>query len=203
MRQSGLSLAARALVAGVLMGALFRTAGGTLDARELWARWRFFPGSRRLGRLALVAAAAVAVGIVLAALDARHEASPTLYVLLLEPNYWLRLKGLWLDRATPAALGAVAALLALLWLRALLLIAPLLPIAMALRGSWAQLTVVFTVLLFVLGEFAPLMVDQPYPSLRWLLLRTALGLGRSVALGALTAALFGVIRREPGPLPGG
>ena len=96
------------------------------------------------------------------------------------------------------------ALLVLLWLRAVLMVVPLLPIAMALRGSWAQLTVVFTVLLFVVGEFAPLMVDQPYPSLRWLLLRTALGLGRSVVLGALTAALYGAIRRgaePPGPSP--
>jgi len=201
--ESGLSLAAGALVAGVLMGALFRTAGGSLDARELWARWRFFPWRRRLGRYAGISAAAVVLWVLLAALDAHHEEGAiALYVPLVEPNYWLRMQGLWMRGGLRGPL-ADAALLGLLWLRALLLIAPLLPIALALRGRWVQLTVVFTVLLFVLGEFAPLMADQPYPSLRWLLLRTALGLGRSLALGALTAALFGVIRRGPSPLPGG
>jgi hypothetical protein len=45
------------------------------------------------------------------------------------------------------------------------------------------------------------MVDQPYPSLRWLLLRTALGLVRAGLLGSLTAWLFGVIRTAPRASP--
>jgi hypothetical protein len=198
---SGLSLLLGALVAGVLMGRLFRPAGGTLDARELWARWRFHPWAQRLGRLALLVLAAVALWIVAAMLDAhQEEATSALYVPLVEPNYWLRLQGLWMGRAGAAALAGVAGLLGLLCLRAVLLVLPLLPIALAVRGSWAQLTVVFGMLLFVLAEFAPLMSDQPYPSLRWLLLRTGLGLGRAAVLGGLTAALFGVIRRGPAPL---
>jgi len=199
---SGLSLLCGALAAGLLMGWLFRPAGGALDARELWVRWRFHPWAHRLGRLALVAAAAVALWIVVAAVDAHQEATArSLYVPLVEPNYWLRLQGLWLDRAGLAALGSVVALLVLLWLRAVVLLLPLLPIAMAIRGSWVQLTVVFSLLLFVLGEFAPLMVDQPYPSLGWLLLRTGLGLARAVLVALLFTRLFGVIRHEPGPLP--
>jgi hypothetical protein len=206
--ESGLSLLLGALVAGVLMGWLFRPAGGALDTDELWARWRFRSWRHRLVRLALLAAAAVLLWLVLAALDAQQEeAATSLYVPLVEPNYWLRIQGLWMagPRAGGAvgAVGAIAALLALQWLRALLMLLPLLPVALAVRGSWVQLTVVFALLLFVLGDFAPLMVDQPYPSLRWLLLRTALGLARGAALGALTAWVFGVIRREPGPLPQG
>jgi hypothetical protein len=198
--ESGLSLLAGALAAGALMGRMYRPRGGALDAHELWARWRFHPWSRRLARLALIAAAAVLLWIVLAMLDASQEESATgLYVPLVEPNYWLRMQGLAMGTGRLAGAGSIALLLALLWLRAVIMILPLLPIAMAVRGSWLQLTVVFTVLLFVLGEFAPLMVDQPYPSLRWLLLRTALGLGRALLLGALTARLYGVIRHGPTP----
>jgi hypothetical protein len=200
--ESGLALLLGALVAGAMMGWLFRPPGGLLDARELWARWRFHSWGRRLGCLALLAAAAVVLWIVTAVLDARQEeAATSLYVPLVEPNYWLRMQGLWMVRTGAAAGGAISALLALLWLRAVLMLLPLVPVALAVRGSWLQLTVVFTVLLFVLGEFAPLMVDQPYPSLRWLLLRTGLGLGRGVVLGALMAWLFGVIRRGPSPVP--
>lgn len=200
---SGLALLLGAAAAGLLMGRLFRPHDGSLDAPELWARWRFHPWPHRLWRLGLIALASVVLWLAAAAVDAHlEESATTLYVPLVEPNYWLRMQGLLTVREGPAALLAVAALVALLALRSVLMIVPLLPIAMAVRGSWAQLTLVFTVLLFVLGEFAPLMVDQPYPSLRWLLLRTGLGLGRAAVLGALTAALYGVIRRAPEPPEG-
>jgi hypothetical protein len=200
--ESGLALLLSALVAGTLMGRIYRPRGGLLDARELWARWRFHPWAHRLLRLALLASAAVALWLVTAIWDAHQEESASaLYVPLVEPNYWLRMQGLWLNRGGLGGPPAIGALLGLLWVRALLLFVPLLPVALAVRGSWAQLTVVFTVLLFVLGEFAPLMVDQPYPSLRWLLLRTALGLVRAGLLGSLTAWLFGVIRTAPRASP--
>jgi hypothetical protein len=196
--ESGLGLALGALLAGVLMGTMFRPRSGRLDAQALWARWRYYPWPRRIGRLALLAAAAVLLWVVLSAMDARQEESATvLYVPLVEPNYWLRMQGLWMGAAPAASLAATALLVVLLWVRALLLLGPLVPIALAIRGSWLQLTIVFTALLFVLGEFAPLMADQPYPSLRWLVLRTVLGLARSALLGGLMAALFGVIRRGP------
>lgn len=197
---SGLSLLAAALVAGALMGHLFRPSDGALDARELWTRWRFHPWTRRLARLALIAAGAVAVWLLVAAGDAHlEESATTFYVPLTEPNYWLRLQGLWMNHDGTAAGGMVGALLGLLWLRAVLMLLPLVPIALAIRGSWAQLTLVFTVLLFVLSEFAPLMVDQPYPSLRWLVMRTALGLGRAFVVAALMTWLYGVVRRPGGP----
>lgn len=191
--ESGVALLAASVVAGLLMGQLFHPQGGSIDGADLWARWRFHPWGHRLVRLAGVAAAAVVLWLVLAAFDAaREEAATVLYVPMVEPNYWLRLQGLW--RGAEGAAG-VGALLALLWVRAVLLLVPLLPIAMAVRGSWGQLALVFTILLFVVGDFAPLMTDQPYPSLVWLLQRTALGLVRAALLGGLMAAVFGVIRR--------
>jgi hypothetical protein len=198
---AGQGLLLGAVLAGVLMGWLFGPRGGALDAPALWARWRFEPASRRLGRLALVSAAAVALWLGLSALDARlEESAAQLYVPLAEPNYWLRLQGLWAAGGVVTGAGTAAGLLGLLWLRGVLTVLPLLPIALAVRGTWGQLTLVFTLLLFVLGEFAPLMADQPYPSLRWLLARVGLGLLRAAVLGGLTAALFGVLRRD---VPGG
>ena len=45
-------------------------------------------------------------------------------------------------------------------------------------------------------------MDQPYISARWVLVRTGIGLGRAAVLGALTAAFYGVIRPDP-PAPAG
>ena len=84
----------------------------------------------------------------------------------------------------------------LLWLREFVRVAPLLPVALTLRGRWVQLTVVHGLLLFVISDFAPLMVDQPYPSASWLLARTGLGLARSFFIGGVMAALLRMPPRE-------
>ena len=97
-------------------------------------------------------------------------------------------------RRKDKALAESAALLVLHALRALALFLPLMPIALAVRGSWLQIAAVFSLLLFIVGDFAPLIMDQPYPSTRWLLARTALGAVEALLLGAAAARLIGRIR---------
>jgi hypothetical protein len=153
-------------------------------------------------RLAAVAVLAVAFSLAAGWADARLETRTTLlYIPLMEPNPWLQLAGIWLRGHAPAGAGGALLLLGILWLRGLALLAPLLPIALAVRGSRRQLTLVFTILLFVLAEFAPLMVDQPYPSLQWLAARTGLGLLRALVLGLAMAVAFGLVRSRGGARP--
>ena len=194
------------------MGLMFRPHGGEIGWRGLGSRFRFQGWGNRLRKLALLGLGVVAMWLAVAWVDARLEESATqLYVPILEPfepNYWLRLQGVWQRQGAPSGAVGTAMLLAVIWLRAVLMIAPLLPIALAIRGSRMQLTLVFTIILFVLGEFAPLLRDPIFSSLNWLMIRIALGLGRSVLVAFSVVALFGVIRRygletAPGPsLPG-
>ncbi len=196
--RSGAGLLTAALVAGVLMGLLYRPQGGGLDGADLWRRFRFHPWPRQAGRLALLAALAACLWLAVSWVDAwLEEGARTLYIPLLEPlepNSWLRLQGVWdRSRGLSGAPGVLTGLF-MLWLRSLLRILPLLPIALAVRGSRGQLTLVFTILLFVIGEFAQLLRDPTFVSLNWLLARTAMGLGRSALVGLGMVLLFGVVR---------
>ena len=76
------------------------------------------------------------------------------------------------------------------WLRGTLLFLPLVPIALVVRAKSAQMALVYSLLLFILGEFVPLMQDQPYFSTDWLILRTALGALRAAILGTAAALLI-------------
>ena len=193
--ESALPLLLSAVVASAFMALFFRKTGGDIDARELWARVRLQPLQSRAGRLALLVTGALGLRLLAAWGDALLETgTAAFYYPLVVPNPWLRLEGLWQASGHPGIgdnLAGVLAFLALLWLRQLAAVAPLIPLALTIRGSWLQLTLVFGMLLFVLGEFAPLMVNQPFPSLGWLVARTALGLVHAFAIAALTARLFG------------
>lgn len=190
-----LAPALAALVAAGLMAVLYRPPHGEFGLGWLGRRLGDPRTLVRLERLPLLAAWAVAVVLALAALDAYREAVATGYTVpLVYPNPWLRLQGVYERELVPSGLLGATLLLALLWLRALLAVVPLLPIALVLRATWPQLTLVFTLLLFVLGEFGPLMLDQPYPSAGWLALRVGVGLARSALVGAAAAALLGRLR---------
>ncbi len=197
--ESATPLLLSAVVASVFMAFFFQKPGGGIGARELWARVRLHPLPARAGRLALLATGALLLRLLAAWGDALLESgTAAFYFPLVEPNPWLRLEGLWQAGGDPGIggnLGSALAYLALLWLRHLVAVAPLIPFALTIRGSWLQLTLVFGILLFVLGEFAPLMVNQPFPSLGWLVARTALGLAHAFAIAALTARLFGISPR--------
>lgn len=201
---SGLGIMAGALMMGVMMGLMFRPrGGGDIGWPGLMSRFRFHGWRTNLGKMALLSAGVVVLGLAVAWVDALLEESTTgFYVSILEPlepNYWYRLQGVWQRQSGTSGVGGAAILLTVIWLRAVLLTAPLLPIALAIRGSRLQLTLVFTILLFVLGEFAPLLRDPVFSSLNWLLLRIALGLGRSVLVAFAVVSLFGVIRGKPRP----
>ncbi|MEE8434368.1 MAG: hypothetical protein V3S64_06225 [bacterium] len=205
--RSGVGLATGAVIMGVLMGLMFRPHGGEIDWRGLGSRFRFHGWGNRLGKLALLGLGVAALWLAVAWVDALLEEDTTRnYLSILEPiepNYWYRLQGVWQRQSATSGAGGAAILLAVIWLRAVLLTAPLLPIALAIRGSRLQLTLVFTILLFVLGEFAPLLRDPAFSSLNWLLLRIALGLARSAVVALAVVALFGVIRREAPRSSGG
>lgn len=186
---AGPALMLACVVAAALMAWLLRDRDGTVALRGLWGRFR-----QRRPWLALggVGAAVVALWLALGALDAHLEASSErLYVPLLDLNPWLRMEAHWLQGA---AAWAVPAWLLLLWLRALALLLPLLPVALLVRARWHQLFLLYALLLFVVGEFVPLMGDQPYFSARWLTLRLLLSVGEALAVGAVLAW---AVRPEP------
>ena len=201
--RSAVGLATGAVIMGLLMGLMFRPYGGEIDWRGIWSRFHFHGWGNRLGKLALLALGVVALWLAVAWVDAwLEEAATQLYVPLLEPfdpNYLLRLQGVWERQGAPSGAVGAAMLLAVVWLRAVLMVAPLIPIALAIRGSRMQLTLVFTMILFVLGEFAPLLSDPVFSSLNWLMMRIALGLGRSALVAFGVVMLFGVIRRDSTP----
>lgn len=195
--RSPLSLLVSLVAAAALMAWCYRPVEGTLGGRTLASRI-VARGMLRIGLLlALLGAWALIVRLLPAWLDAYWEDTAAgYYAPLVYPNPWLHLEGVYGRTEGFSGATGAATLLALLWLRGVLMAAPLLPIGLVLRGTWLQLTLVFGVLLFVLGEFAPLMLDQPYPSATWLIVRTLLGIARAVALGGMAALLL------PGSRPG-
>lgn len=188
-----------ALAAAGLLAWLHRPSGGTIGLGNLRARLARLTGVQWLIRLSLLGIAAVTVAGVTGGLDAllsRQIGLPPM-----DPtNPWLRL---WtLGAATVSANGvsavsygaggtAALAVLALGWLRGLALILPLVPIALVLRGTRTQIALVFTLVLFIIGEFAPLMENQPYPSASWLLVRVGIAAVGAAAIGTVTAWLIG------------
>jgi len=202
-----------ALAGGAALALTVRGGGGFIGWANLRERWRR-RGPRWPAAVAALVLAALALLLAVGALDARGG-WPGLVAPLVTPNPWLRLQAAWQGVAVPgdngaAPLAAAGEALALLRagafllleaLRAAALVAPLVPVALVVRGSMTQLTLMFTILLFTLGDFVPLMLDQPYPSVEWLLWRTALGLLRAGMLGWLTARLLGEVSR-PEPAAG-
>ena len=87
-----------------------------------------------------------------------------------------------------------AVLLAFEWLRGLALFLPLLPVALALRARWFQHTTVFALLFFIVGDFAPLLSEQPFTSLPGLLAVNGLAAARALLLGGAGALLIGELR---------
>lgn len=199
-----------ALAAAVVMGLIFRPRGGSIDLADLRARLNIRTAAGWLWRLALLGALAVLMWLAIGWADTLqvglgHAGRKPAFTPLVAPNLWLQVTGQGFEAgsfsgngAGPQSLGLLlgkgAALLALYWLRALALVAPLVPIALVLRGRWRQVALVFVLLLFIVGDFAPLILDQPYPSTRWLLTRTAVGLLRAVLLGSAAAWLIGQLK---------
>ena len=195
-----------ALAAAGMMAVVFRPRGGGLPLAGLKARLKLRGAGAWAGRLAALAVLAVGMWLVSGWLEALWSGThPNSFTPVIAPNLWIQNTGGGFEpgaavangTADPGALTALArgvALLALHALRALALFLPLMPIALAVRGSWLQISAVFSLLLFIVGDFAPLIMDQPYPSTRWLLARTALGVVEALLLGSVAARLIGRIR---------
>lgn len=195
-----------ALAAAMVMAVLFRPRGGEVDLASLRARLTRHRPAAWAGRLAALGALAVAMWLAAGWIEALWAGThPPNFTPVITPNLWVQVTSGGFEpgasqaggSAEPGAMAALArgaALLALYWLRALALFLPLLPIALVLRGSWLQITVVFVLLLFIVGDFAPLIMDQPFPSTRWLLLRVASGILQALLLGGAAARLLGQIR---------
>jgi hypothetical protein len=177
---------AGALVAAMLIGLVYAQPIGGITPANLWARLGVRGRGYWLGRLAVLAALAVLVRLLVGWLDAAWwMGADTARAPLLAPNGWALLHMAWAGGSGPVAL-----LLGGLWLRALVTFLPLLAIPLVLRAKVSQYLMVFAILLFVLGEFAPLMLDQPYFSGTWLGLRVAMGLLVSIVLGGAMAWAF-------------
>ena len=194
------------LAAALLMGLLFRPGGGKINQTNLKVRLEEKGARSWAGRVALLATATVGLWLLLGWLDVALNGTPgDALGLLIIPNPWMRLTGTSLEMGGLTANGAgqywfapdglrAPLMLALYWVRGLALFLPLLPIALVLRATVGQLLVVFSLLLFVVGDFGPLIQDQPYSSTMWLLSRTALGIARSVILAAFAVKLIGQVK---------
>ena len=175
-------------MAAGLMGGLFRPRGGEIGWADLRVRLkRHTPAgwALRLGGLAL---AALGAGIVIGAV-AVWSADALFVPPLLDINPWALLAEPNGDAAAPMQILAIG------WLRALALVAPLVPVALVLRGTRLQVTLVFALLLFVIGDFAPMIEDQPFPSPLWLTARVALDALKAGLIGWCAAHLIGQIRK--------
>lgn len=172
------------LLAAGLMGWLFRPRSGTIDPRNVAARWRRMRPRGGWGwRVAALGTTAVAIHLAVGGLDAwaqrRFPLEPLLAV-----NPWLRL-------TAAEGSGAAGGLLALGWLHGAVRTLPLLGVALVVRGTRLQTTLLYGMLLFVVGEFAPLVEQQPFPSPNWLALRVVLGALHAGLLGWAAARLVG------------
>ncbi len=182
---AGFNLAG-ALVAAMLIGLMYAQPIGGITPANLWARLGLHGRGYWLGRLAALAGFAVLVRLLVGWLDATGwVGTDAARAPLLTTNGWGLLHAAWTGGAGPVAL-----LLGGLWLRALVSFLPLLAVPLVLRASVSQYLLVYAILLFVVGEFAPLMLDQPYFSGTWLALRVAVGLLSSVVLGGAMAWTF-------------
>jgi hypothetical protein len=191
-----------ALAIGGVMVVMFRPGGGDVDLASLRARLKQRTAGSWAMRLAAMAGLAVVLWLVAGWIEALWAGThPRNFTPVITPNLWIQVTsgGFEPGGATMATVeaGGVAAiargvsLLGLYALRALTLFLPLVPISLVLRGKWLQITAVFVLLLFIVGDFAPLIMDQPYPSTRWLLLRTATGAIQALLLGGAAARLIG------------
>jgi hypothetical protein len=196
--------------AAALLVLLFRPEADHVNWPSLRARLAMRTGAAWLGRFSLLGAWAVALWLLIGWGDGLL-AGPggRSFAPMVHLNPWAQLTGREIGMGQFMGNGAGlpgagseflrgAALLALYWVRALALYLPLLPIALVVRASRLQITLIFTVLLFIVGDFAPLMMDQPYPSTPWLLSRTALGAVRAVLLAGAATLLIGQIKGKEG-----
>ncbi len=174
-------------MAAGLMGGLFRPRGGEIGWAGLRSRlMRHTPAgwTLRLGGLGL---AALGVGIVSGA-AAVWSADALLVPPLFDINPWVLMSQPNGEAAAPLRTLAIG------WLRALVLVAPLLPVALVLRGTRLQVTLVFALLLFVIGDFAPMIEEQPFPSPLWLTARVVLDALKAALIGWCAAYAIGQIR---------
>ena len=189
-------------VAAVLMGLLFRPPETRITPADLRARLGIRSPAAWLWRFTALAAGAVLLWLLIGWADGLTAGSRGIASQPLAPlNPWAQLTGQGMQVGDPTSNGAGqpigagwvrgAGLLLLYWLRALAMLLPLLPIALVVRARWVQITLVFSLLLFIVGDFAPLMMEQPYPSTPWLLARTGLGALQAVLLGGAAAFLIG------------
>ena len=198
-----LPLSPASLISGVIAGTLlmawlFATPNGRIDLRELWTRLVYPPLGKRVGAWLLLGGVYVLVRLLAGWVDTQLQVRfDTLQLGLIHPNPWLRMEGVLGRTSLPAGGPGVVLFVLVLWFRGLLLVAPLIPISRALRGHFGQLMMVHTLLIFTLAEFAPLMVDQPYPSGGWLVARTIVGLARAAIMGAAVAWAFGLAPLAP------
>jgi hypothetical protein len=183
-----------AWVAAGLLAWMYRPRGGEITFANMRLRVQRQGMWRLAGRMAALAAVSALASMALGVADA-WLAAPLPGQPLFPANPWLRAA---LGSAEAArgeggsALGAghLAALLALAWLRGAALALALVPIVLVLRGRRSQMAMVFTLLPFAVGDFAPLMESQPFPSQAWLMLRVGLSGMAALAVGAAAAWLI-------------
>jgi hypothetical protein len=186
-----------AWVGAGLLAWLYRPRGGDIGWRSLRARMLRRPPSVWGPRLALLGLAIAAISFASGLADATLARSGWMQPLS-PANPWLRLSMAGLEQA---GWLAVPVILAGSWLRGLALAIPLWAIALVTRGARTQLALVFGLVVFILGGFAPLIEDQPFPSQTWLSLRVALEAIEAIGIGLAAAWLIGPLSPQAGMPP--
>ncbi len=169
------------VAAAALIALMYPVSGGAVTPEAVLARRHTRTGRQWAWRLGALCALAVALWLLAGWIDTLWQRPG--WPPLLQPNPW----------AVVTGSGAAGALLALLLygLRALALVGPLVPVAVMVRGTPVQLTVLFALLWFIVGTFAPRLADAPYPARDWLLAHLAVGAAHALLLAAAFTALLG------------
>jgi hypothetical protein len=195
-----------AWAAAGLLAWLYRPRGGDLGWHSLRARIQRRPPAQWLTRLGLMGLAVSVVSLLLGLADGWLARSG--WMQPLDPvNPWLRLAMAGAEEtrlgggAVLEGFARIAAVLAVDWLRGVAFAVPLLALAAVVRASRPQMALVFGLVVFIIGRFAPLIEDQPFPSQTWLSLRVASAALSCAVLGLLGAYLFGPLPADPAPRP--
>jgi hypothetical protein len=195
-----------AWAAAGLLAWFYRPSGGEIGWHRVYSRLQRHPPRRLLTRLAWLGLAVSAVSAAFGLADSALARSG--WMQPLDPvNPWLRLAMAGAE-GTPNGTGAalegfarVPAVLFVDWLRGVLFAVPLLGLALVIRASKPQMALVFGLAVFIIGQFAPLMEDQPFPSQTWLSLRVAFAALSSALIGWAAAHLIGPLSPDRSPAP--
>lgn len=169
-----------ALAAATLMALMYPPKKGNITLANLKERAAKKPLTQWLPVLSALSLAAVVVWLAFSGLDTfTHGFSQG---RVFSPNSWNEIT----DTLKNNLLEGLVLML-FFWVRGLIMFSVLGLLPLVIKGPPNKTILMYALLIFVLKDFVPLMMNQPYPSVSWLTARTVMSLLEAAALGGLAA----------------